>query len=852
VFLVAFLFFQKTYGQLYTYTTMTPVQLVQNVLVGTGVTVTNVQFTGLAGSIGNFTTGPVPTNLGLSSGVVMSTGLVNGSVAIGSAVGNFASNSNGTGSDPNLQSLIPTYTINDACVLQFDFTPLSDTIRFRYVFGSEEYNEWVGSSFNDVFGFFVSGPNPMGGNYTNKNIALLPGTTLPVTIDNVNSGMNSVYYINNEAIGGTSIVFDGFTVVLTAWCLVVPCIQYHIKLAIGDAGDSAYDSAVFLEENSFSSNAVSISTYYSTPQAGSNAIEGCSDAIISFKLPVPAPNPFVVSYSIMGTATNGTDYTTITNSVTIPTGQDSVNLVIHPLLDGLTEGTESVTLVVQTSVCGGTDTVSIDIIDNIAMSLSASNDTTICGGSASIWASATGGITPYTYQWNNGIGNVPSATVSPTVTTTYQVTVSDLCGTTITESITVYIGQGNASAGNDVTLCEGESTTLTCIGGTGYLWSNGASTPSIVVTPTTTTTYYVTAYGTCNAYDTVTVFINPLPVITASSSSGSISLGSSVTLSTSGGITYQWSSNPSDPTLATQSTSSSPTVTPQTTTTYNVVGWDANGCTGSASVTVIVIPVFPIVDFDGAPLSGCEPLLVQFYDHSSQIGVNATYFWDFGNGTTSTDVNPQAYYADHGIYDVSLTITNPGGYGSTLLASGYVEVYPSPIAIFEVVPNSQVTIIQSTVGFFDRSIGYPDKWSWSFGDGDTSDQSQVYHNYEDTGTYNVSLIVTTEHGCADTATTNVVVRPETYLFVPSAFTPNNNGTNDMFFVKGEGILDGSFTIRIFNRWGEEVFFSTDINQSWDGTHDGKKVPGGTYVYLIDFLDINYEVRHMKGYITVYR
>ena len=103
--------------------------------------------------------------------------------------------------------------------------------------------------YNDVFGFFVSGPNPAGGNYTNYNVARIPGTAVPVTIDNVNSGSYSSYYVNNGT--GLTVVYDGFTTVLTAWCLVTPCNQYHIKIAIGDAGDGAYDSGVFLEENSF-------------------------------------------------------------------------------------------------------------------------------------------------------------------------------------------------------------------------------------------------------------------------------------------------------------------------------------------------------------------------------------------------------------------------------------------------------------------------------------------------------------------------------------------------------------------------------------------------------------------------
>jgi hypothetical protein len=185
------------YAQLTVSTALTPSQLVQNVLTGTGVTVSNITYSGVPGSIGMFTTGAIPTNLGISSGIIMSTGLVNGTPQIGSGAVNFASTDNfGTG-DIDLQNLIPTYAVQDASVLQFDFIPLSDTIRFKYVFASEEYPEWVGSAFNDVFGFFVTGTNPLGGNYSAYNIAKIPSTTIPVAINNVNSGSYPQYFIDN-------------------------------------------------------------------------------------------------------------------------------------------------------------------------------------------------------------------------------------------------------------------------------------------------------------------------------------------------------------------------------------------------------------------------------------------------------------------------------------------------------------------------------------------------------------------------------------------------------------------------------------------------------------------------------
>ncbi|HPF01407.1 MAG TPA: choice-of-anchor L domain-containing protein, partial [Bacteroidales bacterium] len=276
----------NSFGQLTVTSGLTASQYV-DFLVGSGITYSNAVYTGDPAAIGKFVTGATPTNLGLSSGVIMSSGYVNGTgtEAIGSAAINFVSTPfTNTYTDANLQSLIPSYTVEDATKIEFDFIPVSDTIKFRYVFGSEEYLEWVSSSFNDVFGFFISGPNPAGGAYSSNNIARIPGTALPVTIDNINTGSYSQYYVDNEGLGGTTIVFDGFTTVLTAWALVTPCVQYHIKLAVGDAGDQSYDSGVFLEANSFSSPTLNVSTtYVNETTIGSFAMEaGCNDVTTCF------------------------------------------------------------------------------------------------------------------------------------------------------------------------------------------------------------------------------------------------------------------------------------------------------------------------------------------------------------------------------------------------------------------------------------------------------------------------------------------------------------------------------------------------------------------------------------------
>lgn len=225
-----------------------PTDGVQNIFAGSGLSISNIQYTGSINALGSFTTDSISTGLGFSSGLVLSTGYVS---QIADSSSHYASAMyTVAGSDPQLAGLV-TEIIEDAAVLEFDFIPSSDSVEFRYVFASEEYPEYVGDIFNDVFGFFLSGPNPAGVAYNNLNIARIPGTNLPITINNVNENSNSQLYVNNST--NQSIVYDGMTVVLTAKALVSPCEIYHIKIAIGDVADEVYDSGVFLEANSFSS-----------------------------------------------------------------------------------------------------------------------------------------------------------------------------------------------------------------------------------------------------------------------------------------------------------------------------------------------------------------------------------------------------------------------------------------------------------------------------------------------------------------------------------------------------------------------------------------------------------------------
>ena len=214
-----------------------------NAILGSGVTLNSATWISqAAGSTGTFTGGGA---LGIDSGIVLTSG--SAAIAGQGQTSGSATQNNGLGGYAPLDALIPGFSTLDATVLKLNFTTTGGDLFFNYVFGSEEYLEFVGSSFNDVFGFFLNGTA------LTNNLALIPSTTTPVSINNVNLGSNSAYFRNNSSgqlSGGLQ--YDGFTTVLTASALGIGAGTHDIYLAIADAGDRVLDSGVYIQGNSFS------------------------------------------------------------------------------------------------------------------------------------------------------------------------------------------------------------------------------------------------------------------------------------------------------------------------------------------------------------------------------------------------------------------------------------------------------------------------------------------------------------------------------------------------------------------------------------------------------------------------
>lgn len=587
-------------------TTQTPQQLVENVLLGFGVTAFNVTINGnpaLANTpqsnMGYFTNTNALFPIG--NGLVLTTGNAIGAPGPnnqGGATNNSPATPN-VAFDPHLND-IANAGVTNGIVLEFDFIPSGDTLVFNYMFGSDEYPEWSPSSYNDAFGLFLWGPGISGpfvlAGYPNGgvNLATIPGGT-PVTINNVGPSSNTAYYVNNLSgvAYGDALQYDGTTVLLTA-ASTVQCNQlYHIKLAISNVGDQSLDSGVFLEAGSFSSAAVDVAV--ATVSGDTTIVEGCTYADFIFTRPPGQVNDtLIINYTIGGVAQQGIDYNTLPNPITFLPGEDTVIITLNPIQDGINEGFESVVITVELiNPCGDTITSSgtIYIGEGPIINITG-NDPTVYCATDSVWltASASGGYAPYTYQWENlaganlGTNDSISVGINQNGTMYYLITATDNCNFTQTDTVTLTMNQILAID----TIFVGPST---CVP-TGYV--------------------SVQASG-----------VQGVPQYTWTGPGPNGFIDASV-----------WQNLPSG---------------------WYYITVEDNVCSVSDSAFVDLLDP-PVAELSASVSSGCAPLSVTFTNTSQNA---STYSWSFGDGqsASSNDLSAQLHVFDvpFGTYTVTLT-----------------------------------------------------------------------------------------------------------------------------------------------------------------------------------------------------
>ncbi len=596
--------------------TPTPTSLVTNTLIGPGLVTSNITYTGDLQQIGFFDGNN--SGIGLDSGVVMSSGLVtniqvgnNPSTDLaGPGDADVLATAQSVTSNPAAGSITSTH---DAAVLEFDFVPNGDIVVFNFVFASEEYLTYVNTQFNDAFGFYLSGPNPAGGNYNVDNLALVPGTSEPITISTIHPGLNNQYYIDQSS-GPYGHSFNGFTVPIEIRFNVICDSTYHFKFAIADCQDGILDTGVFLDGGSFQSIPVDLSleTNVGTGPMGDSVIyEGCGvDANFVFTRPsCQSSDSLWVNVDISGTATNGVDYVTLPDSVLFLPDSTSLSIPFTAFQDGVNEGFESVTLTVVNVLPSGDTIVSVGTIwlyDEPNVSVVAQDTTLFClQDSVDIFAPAFDGIPPYTWDWTPMTDTTYSTTVPADSNGTfdYYVTVTDACGFQATDTLTLVQNQTltidsllqfPASAclpdGAVSSIVSGITNNL---GSEIYHWENQSATDSIQASVWQNIPsgwyYFTITDDVCTESDSVFVEQNNPPIanLDASATAGCDPFEVTFTNSSENSVNYLWDFG--DGTSFNIGDLSSQNHTFTSSSQVMLVAYDANTCSDTAYIDISVI-----------------------------------------------------------------------------------------------------------------------------------------------------------------------------------------------------------------------------------------------------------------------
>jgi gliding motility-associated-like protein len=733
-FLFASAFLLPGFGQITVVSSMTVEDYVQNVLLGNGVTATNITYNnGAANSqqinVSYFTDGG--TAFPISAGLLLSTG--NGNVAIGP---NNSTNQSAAGTpnvafDTDLQD-ISGANVTNGVVLEFDFVPEGDTLSFKYMWASEEYPEFAppNGGVNDVFGFFISGPG-FAGPYENnaENIAIIPGTTTPIAINNVNAITNQTYYVDNTGgvAYGNAIEYDGTTIVMTANASVICGETYHIKLAVSNVLDQGWDSGVFLEAGSFVSPPVDVNI---TTANGDNFVaEGCVDANLYFiRNACDISDTLIVAYEITGTAIEGTDYQNIPNPVTMLPFQDTAVINIIPIVDAITEGDETITIHVylitpngDTIVTGGT----LIIGDLTPLSVTAMDDLMQCiGDSALLSATSAGGSPPINFSWSTG-DTGPMAYSDPIMANgSYQfiVTATDGCGGLDTDTMVAVMNQ-----------------TL--------------------------------------AMDTILVFD-----ATACNPDGAVS---AIVTGLTGQPLYHWygPGNPGTYQIDASVLQNIPS------------GWyyfsvEDNVCSVEDSAYVDQLDP-PIASVSADVTSGCEPLVVTLTNSSQNANV---FQWNFGNGN-------------------AVTVNDMSSQTQTYITGAVVQL----------------------IAF----------------QGNCSDTAYVPINAFHCGCTDPTALNFDPFAVADDGSCTYPIPPIPTVETYNVFTPGDSeGENDMFYVTTTNAAN--VELKVFNRWGNEVYSGSGENPAWDGKSNGVDVTEGVYFYTYIVTGFSGETLEGHGFVNVVR
>ena len=565
---------------------------------------------------------------------------------------------------------------------------------------------------------------------------------------------------------------------------------------------------------------------------------------------------FSVTDLCFGDSTIFTDKSTIssgsyTTSWDFDNGKSGVG---SPIKTSYTsQGTKNVKLTLLTDKGCNTSTTKPIVITN--PKINSINKSNVCENiNQLLSANVSLGLDSFiSYNWKiDGTSVASTATCSYTPTTQgnkiidLTCTTKNGCSIAFRDSILVYDNpnpnffvnsvcrQQNFSPTNNSTITAPEviAQNVWFLNGT-QVSTNASPTLLATVDGSNSLKLVVTSLNGCKDSVTKNFTIHPLPVV--GFTVGTVCLGDNTSFNDNSTINAGSNSSFSWQIDGNNNAGSSTTYTFSSTGNYDVkeIVTSNQGCRDSLTKSLTIHPL-PVIDVDLNSYEGCVPFTPSVINNSTiESGSITSYDWAWGDGNTSNGISPLHSYNAEGTYNVSVTATSNFGCLSTLILGSSIIIHPSPKADFTMSPDEPSTLITPLV-LRDSSSNDAVSWNWYIGDGTNLSGKYVDHIFQDSGTFAVRLIIENSDGCRDSITKFVSVNAELFVHIPTAFTPNGNDRNEQFGLSGltQGVR--KYEMKIYNRWGEMIFESLDVNEKWDGTYKGESAQAGVYLYMMQF------------------
>lgn len=439
------------------------------------------------------------------------------------------------------------------------------------------------------------------------------------------------------------------------------------------------------------------------------------------------------------------------------------------------------------------------------------------------------------------------------------------CSSNEASDIILVRGLPLADAGNNQQLCSGDTISLHANSGSGYSFKwlpAGGLNSDTIANPTLTLqaihsyveqlTYTVEVNdGYCTAQSSVDVALAPVPEASFIVPAPQCFEGNSFNFINNGtyseGASFSWNFGP-------HTYIHTPGDESQMNVQYDVIGTHAVslvisqfGCTSEPFIDSVQVNPHPEATYTAVGVKGCVPLESSF-NAVPQGNEQLTYSWNFGDGETGSTQSPTHTYDQSGFWSVTLTVANDYGCTSSQTQTNLIQVLEQPVAGFRTYPE---TVFIGADDLELTSLAQNAQFCYYVIEGDTILGCPNSYTFDEEGVYPITQVVVNGLGCTDEITHTVVVEYGTEYYVPSAFTPNNDGHNEVFKVVGNDIK--KFYLVIFDRWGAEIYNSKNIDEGWNGlTSDDQPLPEGVYVYRLEMRSKTNRDIVKNGQITLLR